>query len=425
MSQGLPAPIVRARVQIMLEYPFLATAVARLPIERAPAHLPVAAGTDGYHVLVDAENLAERPESEIRFILLHEVMHVILGHMDRRGDRRFREWSMAVDYATNLLLADLGLEVPPGALCQRSFTGNSAEQIYEYLVRASTEPAEGRSANPPERRGKSGDIGPSDDGLARGGLGGEVLEGHLMPDDPRLGAATAVPTPAAAERQRLRTELAVPIREKLRGVGSGHWMEEINAAESSRISWKNILSSFVTELRYTDYRMFPFNKKHLWRGLFMPSVGEPGPDHLVLAIDTSGSMSKAELAVVLGEIDQLRRAASCRLTLVHCDWSIQSVETYDRFEPLPFDGSHRSYGFLGRGGTRFEPVFELLEQAAFRAEHGRFDALFYYTDGAADFPTDPPDYPVFWLISRPWCPWSAPADLAEDVPFGRVVTVQI
>jgi predicted metal-dependent peptidase len=156
----------------------------------------------------------------------------------------------------------------------------------------------------------------------------------------------------------------------------------------------------ITSLRRTDYRLYPFNKKHLWRGLYLPSVGEPGPEHIVLAVDTSASMDERELAVVLGEIDQLRGAAPCRITIVQADERVQRVESFEPHEPLPHEEPGKHFRFLGRGGTRFEPVFELVATEAFTEERGPPDALVYYTDGWADFPHRAPDYPVIWLITE-------------------------
>jgi predicted metal-dependent peptidase len=55
----------------------------------------------------------------------------------------------------------------------------------------------------------------------------------------------------------------------------------------------------------------------------------------------------------------------------------------------------------GRGGTRFVPVFEWLENAGCRP-----DLLVYFTDAEGEFPKSEPDFPVLWLIKgRGKVPW--------------------
>ena len=90
----------------------------------------------------------------------------------------------------------------------------------------------------------------------------------------------------------------------------------------------------VSGLRRSDYRLFPFSKKHLWRGIYLPSLGVPGPDRLVLAIDTSGSVSAADLGQFLGELDRLRAQTDCRLTLLQCDAAVTRCDNLERDEQL-------------------------------------------------------------------------------------------
>ena len=97
-------------------------------------------------------------------------------------------------------------------------------------------------------------------------------------------------------------------------------------AEGGKVPWQDLLAQFFTGLRKDNYRLLPPNKKHLWRGIYLPSLGVPGPDHIVVAIDTSGSMSDRILSEILGEVDRLRSISQCSMTLIQCDAKIQKVE---------------------------------------------------------------------------------------------------
>ena len=112
-----------------------------------------------------------------------------------------------------------------------------------------------------------------------------------------------------------------------------------------------------TGLRKDNYRLLPPNKKHLWRGIYLPSLGVPGPDHIVVAIDTSGSMSDRILSEILGEVDRLRSISQCSMTLIQCDAKIQKVEHFDECEETQFERK-KMYGevaqalFLYSSGLR-------------------------------------------------------------------------
>ncbi len=58
-------------------------------------------------------------------------------------------------------------------------------------------------------------------------------------------------------------------------------------------------------------------------------------------------------------------------------------------------------GIYGRGGTRFTPVFEWLDESGRRP-----DLLVYFTDADGQFPKLEPGFPVLWLIKgRGKVPW--------------------
>jgi predicted metal-dependent peptidase len=216
--------------------------------------------------------------------------------------------------------------------------------------------------------------------------------------------------PSSEERKRLRIALGKPVEEKLRGTMRGLMEGEFKKAGGGEVPWRTLLSRFFTGLRRDNYRLMPPNKKHIWNGLYLPSIGSPGPSHIVVAIDTSGSMSDRELGLILAELDKLRSATECRLTLIQCDADIQKVEEFDEYSATNFDRM-RMYG---RGGTRFEPVFDWIKEKS-RQGVFTFDTLIYLTDGFGSFPQTPPSYPVLWIMT-PHC--------IQQVPFGEVIRMR-
>ncbi len=388
----------------MLRHPYLASAVARLPLRDVPPDLCDTMATDGYHIFVNASFLEGLDEDAIQFVLAHELLHCVLGHIDRRGERDPERWNVAIDYATNALLVELGWTMPDAAqgLFDKRFRGLTAEAIYEEIP-----------ANLACRTAERGVHA----ALARRSAereGGFDL--HLDPSSP-LSSSHGTLLPSADERRRIRMSLTASMRSQLPGTAAGFFEDEVRAAASSEVPWPQLLARFVGGLRRSDYRWMPFNRKHLWRGYFLPSVGVPGPEHLVVAVDTSGSMSSDLLGQVAREIDALRAAGECRITLVHTDVSVQCVEAFDPWDPLEIGRKGKRNGsgaaiFHGWGGTDLRAPFAWLtaEERAGRLSPPP-DALIVVTDGFGPMPRTPPPCPVLWLLAEHG---------VADVPFGAV-----
>jgi predicted metal-dependent peptidase len=401
MSEVLPAPIMRARLQLMLNFSYLAAAVARLPVVNGD-HLDWCdtMATDGYYIYVNRDYCAKLNEEEISFIFAHETLHCLLGHIDRRGQRERRLWNIAVDYATNLLLVESGMDMPREVLYNRRFLGMTAEEIFVQFV----DEGEKRVS----MAGKEAGMGEQQ--RAEGGF-----DRHLDPGDMEGQAHRAGEFPSAEERKRMRKVLAKSMQSQLPGREAGYWNSEIQAATQSTVPWQALLSRFFHGLQRSDYRLYPFNKKHIWRQLYLPTLGVPGPEHLVIAVDTSGSVDDELLSRFLGELDRLRSITECTLTLIQCDTKIHQIDVFEAFEESLFRSSgDKQYAFHGRGGTDLRPPFEWTDKNI-QSGMVQADALIYLTDGFGAMPLKAPAYPALWVI---------PQNGLSQVPFGQIIRLE-
>lgn len=374
----------------MLQEPYLASAVARFPVRAAPFpdQIPTMA-TDGYRILYNEDFVLSRSDDDLRFILAHEVLHCLFGHMDRRQERDPRRWNIAADLAVNGALVEFGFAAAEGALLGAWTLGLTVEEIYQGL------PSHARFLE----------------------LGVVCLDTHL---DPRAGTGQAsdgalVDLPSPLERRRLRRQLIGEIARSglLPGSVEGLLREEMRIAAEPQVDWRAHMAHFISTLRRDDYRLYPFNRKHIWRGIYLPSTGVPAPSHLVTAIDTSGSMSTQALEKIVAELDRLRVVTLCRLTVIEFDTTIQRVQELTAVEE---GGRLRltergSFVFHGRGGTDIRAPFQWIAEHAHRGDTPP-DALLVATDGFGAMPDHAPNYPVMWLT---------PFGALERFPFGEVV----
>ncbi len=108
---------------------------------------------------------------------------------------------------------------------------------------------------------------------------------------------------------------------------------------------------------------------------------------ILVAVDTSGSVSQKELQEFFSEIDYVYKAGA-RVTIMQCDTRIASVEEYDG-KNIP--------EIKGRGGTSFDPPVD------YYVKHKKeYASLIYFTDGYADLPRRNPSGMV-WVISSNGC----------------------
>jgi len=391
--------ISRARLQLMLRNPYLAGAVARLPMREA-IDMPwcQTMATDGYNIFWNAEFCASLNEEELSGVIAHELLHCILGHNDRRDERDRHQWNIAIDHATNLFLLACEIQLPTDRLADRRYAGLTAEQIYEKLPKQSLVSSLGYSGEP------DGDDNSENITCRAQAVGG--FDVHLEELDPEGAAERTKDMPTPMEKIRIRRELTKEVKSKWRGVFPAHFEEEFKKAGESETPWQAIMAQFMSGIRKDDYRMYPFNRKHIWRGLYLPSIGRPGPSHIAIAVDTSGSMNRELLGKVLAELDALRTMTECKLTLIECDAAIQNVTEYEGWEIADLDFDSRP--FRGRGGTVFDPVFNWMKNVG-SLQNPPPEALIFLTDGQAPFPDIKPMYYVLWIF---------PKNFQRKAPFG-------
>lgn len=355
--------LTRARVQLLLKHPFFGTLALHLtPVETQSV---ATAAVDGTHLFFHPEWIATLTDAELLFVTAHEVLHCVLDHLARVGGRDHELFNVACDYAVNLLLTDAGLTMPSCGLWDERFRGLSAEQIYKLLVK-------------------------------EGGCGSLRALDKILPLAGQNGYGSAGRAVSAEQMSTVWRRRTVQAATQARQAGTlpGDLSQIIDGLQEARLDWRTLLRRFLDPLARSDYRMLPPNRRHLYRGWYLPSLwGEYA--HLVIALDTSGSVDDEQVRVFLSEVQgAMMQIADYRIDLVQCDAMIQRHQVYGPGEPL-------TTTVRGRGGTDFRPVFDWVE-----AQNLTPHALVYLTDGYGAFPVEPPPYPALWLMNSDVCaPW--------------------
>ena len=122
---------------------------------------------------------------------------------------------------------------------------------------------------------------------------------------------------------------------------------------------------------------------------------------MLLAIDTSGSVSDTELNEFMNEIHHIYKAG-VDITIVQCDTSINSIEEYKGKNEL---------NVKGRGGTEFDPVLDY-----YNANQKKYTSLVYFTDGEC-YTSVTPRGNILWVLSEQ-------SHMNESLP-GKVIKLEL
>lgn len=412
-----------ARTRLILDRPFLGALVLRLPLQAAdPKWCPTTA-TDARKFYYNPEYIAGLDGAHLQFTLAHEALHCALSHFARRGYRDRRRWDLASDLAVNALLVADGLEAPPGALIDMGFEGMTAEEIYPYIEpgdddepmdrhvydeqdeadRGQGDNEEKADQPPPPQddpeRGQGDETQRSGQGGGQGG-GGRPQE--------RDGAGAGQPPPLTMpERDALGAQwqqrLAGAAQMALQAGKLGENMKRlIDHLLQPQLPWRSLLAHHVSNIARDDYS---YARPSVRRGdpVIYPSLRSAQID-VAVVLDTSGSISEAEMTEFVTEIDALKAQMRARITLHACDVELASDGPW-QFEP--WDELRLPEGFAGGGGTDFRPAFEWLAR-----QDQAPDLLIYFTDAEGEFPAEAPRFPVLWLVKgRATVPWGVRVQL--------------
>jgi predicted metal-dependent peptidase len=200
-----------------------------------------------------------------------------------------------------------------------------------------------------------------------------------------------------------------------RRVAAGNASSEIDAAEREQVCWQQVLARFMRDAIDREWSFARPNRKHLWRGLYLPGPVEIDGGRFVVAIDTSGSMSDAALAVMRGEIDAIRRTCACELTVIQFDAAIHATAEFSRWNDEDETiGTTKVMRVYGRGGSDLRLPFTWSEEE--RRKGRQISALIVCTDGYGPLPSKAPaGLPVLFVLTPEH---SAPA-FGEQLVLGR------
>lgn len=381
--------ITKARIQLVMGQPFFATLALRLIMEPRPMEfwqqhkLPPSAATDGKYMYYCEEFIDSLSVPEVTALLCHEALHVGMLHHTRRGSREVNRWQHATDYAVNQVCEESNLTLPKGALLDKKFKDMSAEEIFNNLPDMTPQEVEVGMASEGDGEGD----GPSTEGA---GMGSIMDKEGSAADKAAEEAGWKEAMAGAVQAAKMAGKLPASLERLVEGL------------LEPKVDWGAQLREYLTDKQRTDDDWNRPNRRFAHRGLILPTVREEPTGELVVAVDTSGSITNKVLEAFQTEIRTIASEVRPeKITVIYCDAAINRTQTFEKDDEIRLK-------MCGGGGTDFRPPFEYVRSNGLTPH-----ALIYLTDGYGPFP-DKVDYPVVWCMTTD-----------VKAPFGHHVFVKI
>lgn len=406
--------------------------------------------TDGKRIAFNPDFLEQLNDDELDFIMMHEIMHIVLQHCFRSGDRTPEMFNIACDivvnsnilFSNNMDLRSITLRLEGSPSTHKAPDGKegyeyTAEQVYEMLP--DKKPKGKPVKMPGSNSGKGGGGGSascevasqdvSSGGSGGGGLSEESLGGGngaksalgralkeqmkaqsvtegtwddhtkwgMLEDDDILRDVWVKHFEDACE--------AISVRDpsNTRGLMPAFAKRLFKELHKPQTDWRTILNDFVQE-EICDYSFSPPDRRFDESPFFLPDFNEKEDivKDILFMIDTSASMSDdmitAAYSEIKGAIDQF--SGKLKGWLGFFDAAI--------IKPIPFEDEEefKVIEAAGGGGTDFQIIFEYVHR---HMKEKPPASIIILTDGYAPFPKEhlADGIPVLWLLNNekvnpPW-----------------------
>ena len=416
--------------------------------------------TDGDEIGFNPEFMEQLSDSELDFVMMHEILHVVLQHCTRyEKDVMDPElWNIACDIVVNsnilkscdMKLSSISLRAFGGEAMHLTPKGDEGhlytmEEVYAMLEKeakkqqrkqggGSGKNGKGGGQGKNDQSNQNGQTGQKNSGDAedadgqngngqngngpngrQGGRGGQARKlGKGIFDDHSKWQEKdeAQAAEQAAKWQKRMMDAAETMRiadpDNARGTvpaGVGRLIEELRRP---KLDWRTILNEFVQE-EITDYSFSPPDKRFDGYDFYLPDYNETEEKlgNILFMIDTSGSVSDKMMteaySEICGAIEQFSGKLSGKLGFF-------DAQVYG---PVPFENVDdvKAIRPRGGGGTSFHVIFDYVRR---EMEEELPISIIILTDGYAPFPdeTAAMGIPVLWVLNN------AAGDV--EPPWGRV-----
>ena len=369
-----------AKVKLLLNNAFFGTLAMYLPLTDATdEHWCNTMATDYRRIYYNRKFVEELDVEEVQFVICHEILHVALDHFSRQSHRDAEYWNMACDYAINgMLVTDNIGKMPtrkfadPNAPTANGKAGEriglydskylewSSEAIYDDLLTRKVKKkltldvhmslGNGNQSSSISDIDNDGNVfrgGPDDgdgkgDDKAKDGAGGKAKNGKVpkvsREDLARLKDMFRNHVMQAAQNAQMAGQLPGCIRRMLSDLFE------------PKVNWREMLQQNIQSCLTDDFTWMKPNRRHMYGGIFMPSLKKEETIDIQIAIDMSGSITNEMGTEFLSEIYGIMQSYNdFQIGIVCFDTKSYNYQEFTRENVDDL----LTYKLTGGGGTDF------------------------------------------------------------------------
>lgn len=351
--------------------------------------------TNGVSLLYNPEFVNSLADVELTAVLLHEIFHCVYLHpseitnIEQRG--KIRElYTVAMEIVVNATVKEFPQWILPGkpfSILKDKANIPLGEKIYHYDPMGHDHTAkevydEMVKNLPPQPSASAASVS----GLEKAD---DIIANDVLP----------LPDKNAQQEAVERTIATIERLQKQKGTLPQGLARFLKKLQQSRIPWQRILQNFVATV-VKGHEDMTWQRPN-WRksqDIVLPGKIDREMDPIVVAVDTSGSISNEQLNAFASEIAKLSQFCS-EITIVTADAQVHEIVKIKNAKEFLL-----KVKFKGGGGTDFTDVFQKIKKCS---------ALVFFTDGDAAYPPKAPRYPVLWILTKD----------SSTPPFGKVAHV--
>ena len=388
------------------------------------------AATDGRRIFFGPKFLDELNDSELDFIMMHEILHAVLQHCLRQGDRDNEQFNIACDIVVNsniLLSENMNLKsITLKKYGESMHLAPDGKEGYEYTAEQIYGMLPPSLSNGKPKLALTGALGDNNDdeqdGDAKGSALGRAKKIQaknknvkvIWDDHTRWGMDEEEEILRDVWVKRFEDACeAISIRDPSNQRGLLPLFAErlFKELKKPQTDWRTVLTDFVQQ-EIVDYSFTPPDRRFDENPFFLPDFNDKDDlvEDILFMIDTSASMSDdmitAAYSEVKGAIDQFD--GKLKGWLGFFDAAM--------VEPKPFTNEEefRIIKPAGGGGTDFQIIFEYVQK---HMQEKLPACIIILTDGFAPFPKEKlaGGIPVLWLLNND----------EVDPPWGKIARITV
>ena len=386
--------ITRAKIQLQNEKPFFAYLIMNMKFIKKKEIETIGVDILG-NCYYNPEFIDKLSEGDLKGVLAHEVLHLVLEHLERGKDKQPRIHNIATDLCINDLLIENGFTLCSGGLIPRyheyKFENSKGEEI---LIENINEKTADIIYNELIKAIK-------DDEKAQEGEENKRFDKHIEDDGKPL---------SPEQKQEIKDKWKKAISEasayaRDKGDLSDGLGIFIDGLLNEKVNWKSLLYKYLTRTIPHDYSYSRPSKRSFSTGVYMPIMRKEAIE-IVVSLDTSGSIQAEELKEFMSEINGIAKSFNnLSIKLIVCDSEIKDVYMIG-------NGDNEEISKLrikGGGGTSHKPVYDYV-----KTNLPNTGLLVNFTDGYTDLNELDESINTLWVICKNGINKSL-------IPFGEVV----